>query len=384
MKVLLNKKRYIILLIFIIMFLCVVPTFALSGEGQGAGLLSFIYKGKNINESTKGFIYPDFYFIDEKLIYYVNPKDNMIYKITRNGKQRCKLSEDKVLLNSIILNEGFIYYANADDFNCLYRINLSNNKKEKLTSLGIESPYKDIFVLNNNLYFWDGTKVKKLLNGKTEGGEDYLNNLYKDDYFRAKLQDKYIIYWNEKEIYKVDVNSGDKYKIKSGYIYPLVDVKGNFVYYINNEDFCLYRSNISNGQNEKISDIIINYGPDYDMGRFIIDKNYIFYTEWISYDSCKIVRTDLNGKNKKVIVEKACDFIIDDDYLYYFDSFDDGSMYKIKLDGNEKVKIGEGNYLYFIQSKDGLIFYGLKSDYIDATGFGDIFFTDGEKNVELN
>ena len=49
-----------------------------------------------------------------------------------------------------------------------------------------------------------------------------------------------------------------------------MDVKGDFVYYINNEDFCLYRSNISNGQNGKISDIIINYGPDYDMGRFAI------------------------------------------------------------------------------------------------------------------
>lgn len=89
-------------------------------------------------------------------------------------------------------------------------------------------------------------------------------------------------------------------------------------------------------------------------GFAISDGTYVFY----SADG-NLYREDLNGGNKKILLEKGVSSICTDgDYVYYQTmSYADGIMYRIKKDGSNEEFITRCSNNAYTAIKDGYIYY---------------------------
>lgn len=161
------------------------------------------------------------------------------------------------------------------------------------------------------------------------------------------------------------------------------DVKDGFIYYgkdnNNGSDNIFEQLAMKDidGENEKI---ISSVG----ISQLVVD-DYIYYKPNSGTDISKLVRYNLDGSEKTILFDKSIGQIIKNgDYIYYVNYNDEGSVYKIKYDGTNIVKMIQGpinfsnsrvnqvdgytnmsvidDYLYYIDSNEGHKLYKTTGD----------------------
>jgi hypothetical protein len=72
-----------------------------------------------------------------------------LYRIATNGTGRTKLSDDRT--GFINVAGGYIYYTNASDRDCLYRIKADGSGRRRVSNMGIGP--KPINIVSDLIYY---------------------------------------------------------------------------------------------------------------------------------------------------------------------------------------------------------------------------------------
>ncbi|EYE87355.1 hypothetical protein Q428_13755 [Fervidicella metallireducens AeB] len=366
-----------ILLISIIAISSVAITKAQITFGSSANILN-----KMKIELKDNLVYPSFYnFYDDK-IYYVSLYDRHIYKINNDGSKREKLTDDRVDDNGIIVNGQWIYYVNsADDFR-FYRVKIDGTSRERLSSDSMVKLYESFVKYMGYVYYTDsnGTLHKYDSDGKEIADicENEQNIVWKFTLY-SKVYGDYLYSWDYDGIKRTNLLTGNTEEITKDSIYPMVEFKDGWIYYINNLDYKLYKIKTDGKDRIKLTDeeLIIS-GPDYDMGRFTVIEDSIYYL----YNNM-IYKIKTDGTNKNLIVDGAKDFTTNNKYIYYIDEFDNGSLYRVNLEGRERNKLINGSFGYLLEIKDNKLIFVAKSETVTQPSLGRLFILDLKNNKDF-
>lgn len=139
--------------------------------------------------------------------------------------------------------------------------------------------------------------------------------------------------------------------------------KDGKIYFSNPDDNgCLYVMDADQSNLQKLNADSVMY--------INVDDNYIYYVRnndakkssseypYFSFNNNSLCRTDLEGKNVKILDENPCIYAaLTGNYIYYlhYDTEDATTLYKVKIDGTEKKQVL--SYYVFNCSMVGSTFY---------------------------
>lgn len=343
-------------------------------------------------------------------IYYSNPaKNGLLYRMTRDGTNNTKLSKDSAW--DFWMDDEFIYYVNNSNRNGtaslarikhdgseevefynryvqsmnivgdtiyltsevgLCKMNREDKKIEVIVPNSNMGSYQYISVVNDYIYY--GGMYGSLMGGlsriKTTGKdmesepeipkEIFVKGIKgeADNYYGKTLamfnnrgiykNKDYIYYQKQGMLNRLNMIDGEKKTIMSNATAGSTDFSGDYIFYINYEDFGKIYMMKENGTdnklffNEKVAD-------------FIISGDYIYYKK-VKDNGRGIYRIKLDGTEDKKILGDNQDYIntviIQKDFIYYDKN---GRLYRSGLDGKNEVQISDigsdrfkiaGNYLY--------------------------------------
>lgn len=191
-----------------------------------------------------------------------------------------------------------------------------------------------------------------ICNGKEECGNTY-GNLRNKGLVASKGSQIYYLAFDEGNvdgIYKTKKNGkGKKEKISSEYGYYL-NISGNYIYYVSEENSQLVKSKL-NGENNQVIAENVSSEP------IVVVNNWIYY-----FEGTNLYKIKTNGKNRTQLSNKAIEnYQVVGKEIYY--SYENNGKYviaKMNLSGKNITKIDEeagreffvkGNKIYFINEK---------------------------------
>ncbi len=93
--------------------------------------------------------------------------------------------------------------------------------------------------------------------------------------------------------------------------------------------------------------------------QLVVYNDHIYFCRYSAYDDEPLVRMDLNGRNKQVLVQKVGSYCIINDRVYYNDLKTEPKLCSMKTDGTD-VKIIKQAYATDLMPMGNKLFY---SDY---------------------
>lgn len=106
------------------------------------------------------------YTLDTEWIYYANKEDeNKLYKINFDGKNNTKITDDQAL--NIATKDGYIYYSNICDGEKLYRVKNDGTARQEL----LEDRCFNINLYGNYIYYTNQDENGKLYRAKLNNSE---------------------------------------------------------------------------------------------------------------------------------------------------------------------------------------------------------------------
>lgn len=237
-----------------------------------------------------------------------------------------------------IQNGGYIIkyddnyiYANADDYNNLYKINIHSKDKEKLAG---GHDFYEMNLYNDEIYYissvpgeiWkvsvDGSSKEKLINQRVQNLILYDNKMY---YRLSEDND-----WGK--LYSADLNGENKkllaQKIKGFCIY------NGIIYYSDLDKNALCSMNTDGTNITVINDSYTN--------NLFVENTMLIYSDHNRED--KLYAYDLNNNTEKCISEDRCwDLNCNNEWIFYRNQSEGGSLYCVSFDGNTKYKLIDGN-----------------------------------------
>ena len=265
--------------------------------------------------------------------------------------------------------DGKVYFSNASDNGCLYSMNLDETGLKRLTTMGA----KYISGADGFLYFYmDSTQKSSNVSGlgaatnqfgiyrcKVNGGDqtclvrdfcgevqlcgEYLYyqlktgggslckmkcNKTKESTVAQELispvcYDNGIIYYtgvnNDHNIHALFTENGDtEYTLIPGnFFFPVV--QDGYIYYLNGpENYSLWRSNLSTGEQELVTSDRVDC--------FTMDRNYIYYS-FSDPNSPSLRRCDVDGDNKLILHEGIVNSINLTSKYIYFKQYGNDELY---------------------------------------------------------
>ena len=248
------------------------------------------------------------------LFYFANQEDgNRLYQMDVNLENKEKLSDKSNFSSRIQIqsNENKLFYlqnskSSADEsfIWTLYSYDLVQRSESKVLDKNICS-----YTINDDWIFFSTIDTKELYKVKLDGSSMQL--LYEGDpYIPVSIQiynDQLFYGWDE-AIIRMNL---DGTNLQSWPTYPsLLHVYQQFVYYINMFSGALCKFN-PNENNTTTDDIIL---VDNDVLNFTISENVLYYT---TIDN-KIYEIDLNGNNTRYITDGTAPIVLGK-YLFYYD-----------------------------------------------------------------
>ena len=271
--------------------------------------------------------------------------------------------------------DGKVFFSNANDSNCLYSMNPDETKPKRLTTMGA----KYINGADGYLYFYmDSTSKSGKVTGlggatnqfglyrcKTDGqkltclhrdfcGEVQLCGEYlyyqvkdaeggtlnkircdkkdltkvKDEMISPVCYDNGIIYYTgitgDHSIHTLNTGNDSTATLFSGYMfYPVV--QDGYLYYLNgDENYSIWRINLSNGVNEQITTDRCDC--------FTLNREHIYYA-FSNAKSPALKMCDLNGGNTIVLYNGVVNSLnLTSRYLYFKLYGGDNQLYHMPLD----------------------------------------------------
>lgn len=278
--------------------------------------------------------------------------------------------------------DGKVYFANVNDSNCLYSMNVDESKPKRLTSMGV----KYISGAKDFLYFYmDSTKVSGNVKGlgsatnqfgiyrcrtsgrsqtcllrdfcgevqlcgeylyyqvKTDGGS--LHKIRVDQKNQSLVSTEFIspicyyngiIYYtgfrNDHNINAIYTNAGDTISpvLYGNYFFPVVN--SGYIYYLNGDDnYAIYRTSLLTGEQDKITSDRVDC--------FTMDNNYIYYSTSAAGNE-GLKRCDLNGRGTVIMFKGITNTLnVTSRYIYFKVYGNDDVMYHIPLDGSTPASV---------------------------------------------
>ncbi|MGE5474832.1 MAG: DUF5050 domain-containing protein [Ignavibacteriales bacterium] len=271
-------------------------------------------------------------------IYY---SDKGIYKERLDGKSRTKLCDDEAWYLNVV--GEWIYFANISDAYSLYKVKIDGTEKTKMNSEIVS----DLNVVGEWIYYIETQRVQT-----TNGLDDY-TNLWK---IKTDGTNKIKIY--------------DNFKTRTGYVigtisnlYAVKDALYFNLHQYEGEDNGIYRMDVNGTKMSLVNGeccIYTNYG-----------NNWIYYRQFSNYDIYRMKydgseRVQLN-KTKDVDINSNFSMNVSGDWIYFCQN----GLYKIKTNGEGKVKISDdnceqinvlGDWIYFTDKQSSDRLYKIKTD----------------------
>lgn len=303
---------------------------------------------------------PNIYAVKDYVIYYVSQTDFRLYRMDAEDDNQKRICSDVIftggyLHSGIIMHKDYIYFINGTHGKNVYRIKNDGTDKKLICNNDVE----DMFIYNDYLYCCTKSgSFKYEIDGaqkKLDGYDKKLCNIIFNSY--KVIKDGSIKYClTDDGIY--DIAPDRKLSlIYKGNIFDFDVSKGN-IYYLNGDDFCIYRL-YKNKPVKLCNNPVIPDNMEDCMGGFKVAGDYIYYTN--ANDKLRLYRMKADGTSKKRLTDcQVVSFIADDDFIYYIDKYDDSSLTKLKSDGSAKQVLLKGDMLYVYSMEGDFLFFGLK------------------------
>lgn len=299
-----------------------------------------------------------------------------------------------------ILNMGFvakkddwIYYSNFFDKNKLYKISTDGSKKYRLSN----APAKLINVVNGWIYYTDviGMTVYKISSEGKYGYDllhgEYINSDYTDYLLNESNYNTPLIFidnmnvvneWiyiskpNSEKLFKIKTDNSKRVTLRDRISYS-VNLLNNVIYFIDEYD----TRRICTSIDKTLENSLDLYGnviaEDLFPNYFIVHEKYIFYKNydneyWNYYNELpeggNIYRIDLDGANKVKITDSLVKtFNASGNWIFYVNCDDKYKLYKVMSDGTNNQKLSDKENIKFINIIDDLIFFHSEKEMYKIT-----------------
>lgn len=183
------------------------------------------------------------------------------------------------------------------------------------------------------------------------------------------------VYYNDEEnnnIYKIRTDGTERHLVCDDEISDMIVADG-WIYYANmSDEFYLYKIKTDGTEKTRIID---DFSADINVA-----GDVVYYSDYNMNNICKI---GTDGSNKTIInASDACFMInVDKDWIYYRNNSDNGKLYKIKIDGSGRtclnqddsssVNVAEG-WIYYRNNSDESSLYKIRTDGSDKTKMNDV------------
>ncbi len=311
------KKRIIKILIVVVVLVLVIG-------GMVATILMnrFEYNDEDAVGNTAGNLYNGGLFCEEgDYIYFANPnKSNQLYRMDADGDNIEKLHSDKA--SYINICGDYIYYVrnnHEDGQQAVFRGNLYGVyrlKKGDSVAKGLYEEIADSLMLTGNkLYFRSYNDEDLIRNRSINIDGSKLTAVSENDYVPLSVYDGYVYYSNvdaNHNIVKMDVDNDNTSTLKQGnYYMPIVE--DGVLYYIDVEaGYKLTKEDLSSGKVTVLTeDKCVNYNVHTEYG-------VIYYQCENDETDHRFMRMDLDGNDLTLVDSGACSKIhITKKYTYY-------------------------------------------------------------------
>ncbi len=243
--------------------------------------------------------------------------------------------------------KGYVYFANPEDENSLYRMKSDGTDIEKLHSDTVSY----IQVMNDYIYYIrrnhadEDAVIRGTLYGiyRLEIGEDIPERVYSGIVETMVICGNYIYFTAYDDVNLIQLKcikvDGEELKEVSNLDYMPIAVWDNTYYFPNVEE----NHNLMYIEAGKTDIYTSSYGNFY-MPTFT--KNYIYY---IDLDNdMKLTRVSLRANKTEVLDEGKCinyNLSESEDLIYYqIENEDEHKLCCMKLNGSDKKVVAEGNY----------------------------------------
>lgn len=281
--------------------------------------------------------------ITDKYIFYINLDDNCkLYRMNLDGSNKKRItSQDSTLY--FVVYDNYIYYTNSNDSDKIYRIDINGSGRKKITDDGY---CQSINVTKDYIYY---------TSRKADGTSSVLYRANRDGSSKTLLRSGYITFavvwgdaiyfldgYNDHNPSKINLNGTSYQKLSDDQAYNM-NIIGDTIYYSNLHDkFKVYKIRTDGTSRECVD--YTNPGNNIN-----ILGDYLYYSSDPNNTHIKRLKAEEFPKKTssapKNFIGNSPSNIINDayvaaegNYIYETSSFN-GTSYKYKLDGSEKVKL---------------------------------------------
>jgi len=307
---------------------------------------------------------------DKSKIYYINPKDQLIYAVNLDGSSSIVVSKHKA--KSISYVSGNIYFTGVEDIPISYHINLSTKEEENTFKIYQVQPDPAgtpivIGVGNTNL------------------------NLNSDAIFAEKAGVLYFsgtLYGIENGIYSINADGTNRKKIADvgG---KFLNILGDYLYFMNIDDSGrIYRILTAGGEPQRIT--------ERSAANMILKDGWIYFTD-MDQLNLTLMKIKTDGTGLKIINQKnpyGGDIQLDKDTLYFTSRSEDYSegIYGMKTDGSGFITYTEesiysitvdGDWIYYAKTKLHTSEWPMEIHRVNINGSSDTILLTLDKNISV-
>ncbi|MDP5273712.1 DUF5050 domain-containing protein [Chengkuizengella axinellae] len=280
------------------------------------------------------------FIVQDTWVYYVNASDqHKLTKIKLDGTEKEVLSDEEI--DSFLINGEWIYYVNSTQEFRLYK--MKNDGSSKL--IVSKDSVKNVKIFEDWIYYLNESNIYKM---NTDGME---HDLVSNEYIQFfQISEDWIYYRTEGvggNLWRMKLDGTNKDQISiSGYDPDFIEIWDGWVFYSSN--FLNKALYILDNEKKKVS--------DQDVSSLIVYNNWIYY---IDNDDYKLYRMDFNGEKIENVVDSIVTYyLIYNDKIFYRNASDENKLYESGLSGENNIKVLDqrflkfelhGNQLYFIE-----------------------------------
>jgi len=268
----------------------------------------------------------------------------------------------------VCIQDDAIYYSEKMDGQALYRADLDGENKKKLS----DHPVQDINVVGDTVYFVDNSEYK-IYSVKTDGSDHkLLLDVFGQRLFVVGNRLYYVNWGDGCKIYSAKMDGTDN-KMVIDVSADNVSLSGAWLYYQNRDQMeAISKVKIDGTGNELLNEVnclFINGAGDYiyyanwgDAGKLYRCKNdmteepeplseskvgyinlygdWVYYVDWIK-DQYIFRKNIKDGTLECVSEDMASGIFIKGEYVYYYNELDSNRLYRMDLDGGNRMRVGQ-------------------------------------------
>ncbi len=282
-------------------------------------------------------------------MYYVCLSDG-IYTFNEKGIKKKKICDDTA--TCINISDGWIYYANQNDYGYLYKVKIDGTKKNKMESFltpknGCIGKTKNIIVANDCIYISSettddcfdiyDTRIIKLKTDDT--GAKVISQNNADN--MCIINDKLIFLGGYKIIYSLDIDGKNEINISEKPAYSICTYN-NKIYYCGGDG--IYTMNYDGTEVKLLYSTSCKSINIYDDKIYVIESNPVSAESGNNYEYY-ICSMNTDGTDYKKLCKTEAEYINIVDNWIFIKNWQ-GNMYRCKTDGTCLTEVGMWEYDY--------------------------------------